>query len=160
MSKTFKAPKPLAKNLPRPQDIAWDSTFSPLKLLFHYDDPARAGRILIIENEDRQIVPENPETFASFMDFISDGPCCDPKVDAPLSPAIKIRLPWAGALAFLRRADWKTIPAERRVPIGLSGYGGKEWLISGWQALDAGLMRCACCLVIAKTIVLPGNWPD
>src|SRR5208283_5194899 len=114
--KTFKAPRPLTKNLPRPQDVAWDSEFSPLKLVFHYDDPARAGRILIMENGDRRIVPETPETFASFMEFISDRPYRDPKAGTPLGLAIKIRLPWAGALAFLRRADWKTIPAEKRVP--------------------------------------------
>lgn len=141
MSKAFKTPKPLTKNLPCPQDIAWDSDFSPLKLLFHYHDPARAGRILIMENGDRRIVPETPETFASFMDFISGRPCCNPIEDGPLSPAIKIRLPWAGALAFLRRADWKTIPVEKRVPIRFDGHGRKEWLISGWEALDAGLIR-------------------
>jgi hypothetical protein len=142
MSKTFKAPQSTTKNLPRPKDIAWDSEFSPLKLLFHYDDPARAGRILIMENGDRRIVPETPETFASFKDFISDGgPCCDPKAGPHLGLAIKIRLPWASALAFLRRADWKTIPAEKRVPIRFHGHGRKEWLISGWEALDADLIR-------------------
>jgi len=141
MSKTFKTPKPLTKNLPPSQDIAWDSDFSPLKLLFHYNDPARAGRIPIMENGVRRIVPETPEAFATFMDFISGGSCCDLKADPPFSPAIKIRLPWAGALAFLRRADWKTIPVEQRVPIGFDGHDGKEWLISGWEALDAGLIR-------------------
>ncbi len=142
MSKRFKTPKRLTTHLPRPQDVAWDPELSPLMLWFHYDDPARAERILIMENRDRRIVPETPETFASFMDFISgDEARFDPNVGAPFSPAIKIRLPWRGALAFLRRADWKTIPVEQRVRIGFNGHGGKEWLISGWQALDAGLIR-------------------
>jgi hypothetical protein len=141
MSKMIKAPTRLKKNLPCPQDITWDSQFSPLKLLFHYNDPARAGRILIVEDGDRRIVPETPETFASFIDLIAGGSCCGPKVGTPFSPATKIRLPWSGALAFLRRADWRTIPVEQRVRIWFDGHDGKEWLISGWQALDAGLIR-------------------
>src|SRR5258708_31642216 len=120
MSIRFKAPKLLTKAARRSPDTSWDPEFSPLMLLFHHNDPARAGRILIMERGDRRIVRETPETLASFMDFISGGASHDPNNGVALSHAIKIRLPWAAALAFLRRADWKDIAAEKRVEAGFN----------------------------------------
>jgi hypothetical protein len=66
-------------------------------LLFHYNDPARAGRILNIENGDRRIVAETPETTAAFKEFVLGRSGCNLKEGAQLGPAIKIRLPWAAA---------------------------------------------------------------
>ena len=134
--------QPFKKPAAGPHAAAWDAEFSPLHLSFHHDDPARGERLLIVDGDGRRIVSETPETFAQYMAFMYDADCDHALLGQNgVGPAVKIRLRWADALAFLRRCDWKTIPVEKRVHIGFHGALPPKWAVAGWNALDAGLIR-------------------
>ena len=140
MNKNFKKPKSLKTPVTFAPAVAWDAEFSPLCLYFHYADPARASRILLIGPTGRQVVAETPESIAAYKDFIGIDPATEDACEAGgvLGSAARIRLPWPDALAFLYRAEGSIVPIEKRIPIH---FEGEKWVLSGWDALDAGLVR-------------------
>ncbi len=140
MSRNFKKPKALKTPAIGRCATAWDAEFSPLCLHFHYADPARGSRILVIGPAGREVVAETSESIASYKEFLGIDPAAEYAGDAStvLGSAARIRLPWADALAFLYRAEGTIVPLEKRIPIH---FQGENWVLSGWAALDAGLVR-------------------
>lgn len=140
MSKNFKKPKALKPPRAGSRATSWDAEFSPLCLYFHYADPARMSRVLVIGPAGCEVVAETPDSIAAYKEFMGIDPATQDAWEAGgvLGSAARIRLRWADALAFLYRAEGSIVPIEKRIPIH---FEGEKWVLSGWEALNAGLVR-------------------
>jgi hypothetical protein len=119
-------------------DVPWDLDRSPLWALAHYADPARKGRLVLIEENGNwiRVVEETHETLAELLRVVD--PCGIP-TDSLEGFCLTKKLSWPAALSVLRY-NWKTRAPEERVGINIHPERGR-WTFSFWNAFDLGAVN-------------------